>query len=190
MKCRLKWETDRHTISLRILFWQLGNTRFFFIFITFLNSHLFWGEGKMLIAEEKNYPTDPFTIMRLRNPSYYVPELNEVRRSPDPKALKLWKGRSGSSMTCFVIHTLHPGCFFQWFPILYPVLQNAILLLPLLLQCRSTREAWRFWNTLSHIITSGIACNVCLWALSCVQGVKWEFVFRRHYGWHAEPLMG
>ena len=40
-------------------------------------------------------PTDPFTTLELQNPSHDVSELHEICRSPDLKALKLWKGRSG-----------------------------------------------------------------------------------------------
>ena len=35
------------------------------------------------------FPTDPFTIFELQNPSHKVPELHEIRRSPDFEALKL-----------------------------------------------------------------------------------------------------
>ena len=40
-------------------------------------------------------PTDPFTILELLNPSYGLLEQNKICRSPERKALKLWKGRSG-----------------------------------------------------------------------------------------------
>ena len=36
-----------------------------------------------------------FTTFELRNPSQDVPELSKLGRSPDLKALKLWKGRPG-----------------------------------------------------------------------------------------------
>ena len=43
------------------------------------------------------FPTDPFTILELQNPSHDVPELRKSRRSPDLEALKLRKGWSGCS---------------------------------------------------------------------------------------------
>ena len=43
-------------------------------------------------------PTLPFTIKELQNPSFDVPELDEIRRSTDCEALKLWKGRSGMDL--------------------------------------------------------------------------------------------
>ena len=36
-----------------------------------------------------NYPTNPFTILELQNPSHDVPELHKVPRSPDVEARKL-----------------------------------------------------------------------------------------------------
>ena len=42
-----------------------------------------------------NNPTNPFTILELWNPSHDAPELHKYFRSPDLKALKLWKGSSG-----------------------------------------------------------------------------------------------
>ena len=42
-------------------------------------------------------PTDLFTILKLRNPWYGVPELNKISWSPDFEALKLWKVRSGAT---------------------------------------------------------------------------------------------
>ena len=45
------------------------------------------------------FPTDPFTILRPRNPPIGVSELRKVCRSTDLKALKLWKVRSG----CYLI---------------------------------------------------------------------------------------
>ena len=44
------------------------------------------------------YPTDSFTTLKLQNQSNDVFELHIIRRSPDPEALKLWKGRSGKYM--------------------------------------------------------------------------------------------
>ena len=35
-----------------------------------------------------DYPTDLFTIVKLKNPWYGVPELHKIRRSPDFEALK------------------------------------------------------------------------------------------------------
>ena len=35
------------------------------------------------------YPTNPFTILELQNPSHDIPELHKIRRSPDREALKL-----------------------------------------------------------------------------------------------------
>ena len=43
-----------------------------------------------------DYPTDPFTISVLQNPSHDDPELHKIRWSPDRGALILWKSRSGS----------------------------------------------------------------------------------------------
>ena len=42
-------------------------------------------------------PTDPFTILELQNPLHDDIELREIRRSPDRKAPKLWKGSSGTN---------------------------------------------------------------------------------------------
>ena len=44
------------------------------------------------------YPTDPFTIVGLLNPSDDVYEIHIIRQSADLKALKLWKGRAGTSL--------------------------------------------------------------------------------------------
>ena len=41
------------------------------------------------------FPNDPFTISELHNPLYNIPELHTIFCSPDPEALKLFKGRSG-----------------------------------------------------------------------------------------------
>lgn len=41
------------------------------------------------------YPTDPSTTVKLRNPSQDISELHKISRSPDLEALKFWKSRSG-----------------------------------------------------------------------------------------------
>ena len=57
---------------------------------------------KGYLSDESMRPTDPFTTMELQNPVHDVPELCNARQSPDIKALKLWKGRSGSTwMYCY-----------------------------------------------------------------------------------------
>ena len=45
-------------------------------------------------------PIDPYATFELQNPF----ELHKIRRSPDPEALKLWKGRSGRATR------KKPGC--------------------------------------------------------------------------------
>ena len=42
---------------------------------------------------------NPFTISELQKPSYDVPELHKIRRSPDFDALKLWKFSSGRCLS-------------------------------------------------------------------------------------------
>ena len=45
------------------------------------------------------YPTSPFTILKLENPSHDVPELHKIRRSTDLEPLKLGKCSSGGANT-------------------------------------------------------------------------------------------
>ena len=52
------------------------------------------------IWKETRHPTNPFTILELQNQSHDVPELHNIRQSPDLEALKLWKCTSGSEMKC------------------------------------------------------------------------------------------
>ena len=49
----------------------------------------------MAVPDRPFYPTNPFTILELQNPSHDIPELHKIRWSPDLEALKLWKGSSG-----------------------------------------------------------------------------------------------
>ena len=46
-----------------------------------------------------HHPTELFTNWELQNPPQDVPELNKIRQSPDRKAKKMRKGRSGNQET-------------------------------------------------------------------------------------------
>ena len=68
-------------------------------------------------------PTDLFTILELQYLSHDVPELHKIRRSPDRKALEMWKGQSGkviwrssSDIYYIFVHTfyLYIRGFFYW----------------------------------------------------------------------------
>ena len=52
---------------------------------------------------EIKYPTDPFTILELQDSSIDISKLHKGRLSPDYEALKLWMGRSGTSLSTFKI---------------------------------------------------------------------------------------
>ena len=55
-------------------------------------------EKKLCSELDNNNPTNPFTILKLQHPSHDIAELQKVRLSPDPEALKLWKGSSGKNI--------------------------------------------------------------------------------------------
>ena len=50
--------------------------------------------GECIHAQQPGYPTSPFIILELQNPSHDISELHTIHRSPDLEALKLWKGSS------------------------------------------------------------------------------------------------
>ena len=51
----------------------------------------------LILQLKRIMPDRPFTIVELHNPSFGIPELHKIRRSPDREALKLRKGLSGDA---------------------------------------------------------------------------------------------
>ena len=60
-------------------------------------------------------PDWPFRHFGVQNPSWHVPELRYIRRSPDLDALKLWKARSGKCSLRFTVY-----CYLLSVKLIYP----------------------------------------------------------------------
>ena len=56
-------------------------------------------------------PTDTYTTLKLQNPLHDIPELHNLRRSPDLEALKLRKSRSGcfTQSYSFTVRSVYHG---------------------------------------------------------------------------------
>ena len=74
----------------RTCFWYVSHYSEALLYPDPLIANLIWDHVYFTV-----YPTSPFPILELWNPSYNDSELHKIYRSTDFEALKLWKGSSG-----------------------------------------------------------------------------------------------